>query len=889
MYSGSVNSDSRLTWLRTARQFVAAGASLLVLALAFPQAMLKPGPVRADAIPEFVTIRAGYAHACGITPDSELYCWGDNTYGQVGAPAGAPTTLEQVSGTDWQSVSLGNGHTCAIKTDDSLWCWGSNASGQLGSPGDDTENPREVSGARSWTSIAAGGDTTCALTTDKRLYCWGDNTFGQVGVGSYGDSYDGPQGLELGRQWYEVGTSTDHSCAIDYRQYLWCWGDNSEGQLGSEDSPLVPTESFEGIGYWHATWSNLSVASGATCSRNAVASIIMCWGANSNWRTAFARTDHSSYIPHVISDTSSADASEVSLSDSHGCGLSGVTVRCWGNDEFGAVSARYLEPTYSYGDHFTIARSSWSSYTSISSGFHFTCGTKINYSWWCWGDNSSSQLGLKPLIERITPELSITGISDKTVISAPFEVAVVAPEGVAYTPFAYGTCELASSDPFVVRPNGRSGACEIGVSVRASEQYLPASVDTLLNVSQVLLRNQSVTFKAHNLSNGVDTPIAGAKITWAAGVYSGASAVTTNAVGTAVFPTIAAGKVEFTFASGTIPGYKIGPYKLVHSTLRYPAPWTVLVNYYGSPSLNLVAPSGQGGGQFTVSVPPITCVANGMTAVGCTGKSTSLKSAGGTVRIPGWCIYYGYQSNCWGQIEVTSTYTYQGVTQTHTLHWADCVYEDGVYGALPCVSDTGLWNLEMYTFPFVEVEPTIAAIWYGETARIPVRARGSGRAGLVDVDVSLRPGTGSYVGTGCVATTNAVTDANGNAYLEVCPSKTMKWTFESGGLLSAAGISIPVILTPSAPEGVLAEGRTASAVVSWSLPTHRGPTALKTFRVSYRASGTSTWKEIRAVSASKLAATISGLKSGVTYEVRTAAVNGAGVGTWSSVVTVVIP
>ena len=34
------------------------------------------------------------------------------------------------------------------------------------------------------TAIATGYMYTCALTSDGGLWCWGDNTFGQLGIGS---------------------------------------------------------------------------------------------------------------------------------------------------------------------------------------------------------------------------------------------------------------------------------------------------------------------------------------------------------------------------------------------------------------------------------------------------------------------------------------------------------------------------------------------------------------------------------------------------------------------------------------------------------------------------------------------------------------------------------
>ena len=88
----------------------------------------------------WASISAGNGHACGLKVGGTLWCWGSDSYGQLGNGA---TTGDQISpvqestaATDWVSVSAGSSvtmpHTCAIKTNGTLWCWGSDAMGQLG-------------------------------------------------------------------------------------------------------------------------------------------------------------------------------------------------------------------------------------------------------------------------------------------------------------------------------------------------------------------------------------------------------------------------------------------------------------------------------------------------------------------------------------------------------------------------------------------------------------------------------------------------------------------------------------------------------------------------------------------------------------------------------------
>jgi alpha-tubulin suppressor-like RCC1 family protein len=82
-------------------------------------------------------VTPGYAHTCGIKADTTLWCWGDNLRGSLGlndtTNRDQPTQVG--AATDWESgwsdIAGGRGNTCGIR-DGPLWCWGYNSYGQLG-------------------------------------------------------------------------------------------------------------------------------------------------------------------------------------------------------------------------------------------------------------------------------------------------------------------------------------------------------------------------------------------------------------------------------------------------------------------------------------------------------------------------------------------------------------------------------------------------------------------------------------------------------------------------------------------------------------------------------------------------------------------------------------
>lgn len=248
-----------------------------------------PKAVITTAGPEtFQMISAGFLHTCGIAGDSSLWCWGSNKSGALGlGDKDVRLVPAQVTGGDlvkkYKMVSVAgdtdSSFSCAIGvTADALYCWGDNSAGQLGQGNTDPADIPTKVGDMKWTKISLGFKYACGIQSDESLWCWGKNTNGELGVGDF-DPRDKPTKVTVGpAQWLYVSTSATHSCGIDVDGSLWCWGQNDRLQLGFSDPSNKEYPSKVDAG--PAKWLLVSAGNGFTCGI-ASDSTIWCWGTES--------------------------------------------------------------------------------------------------------------------------------------------------------------------------------------------------------------------------------------------------------------------------------------------------------------------------------------------------------------------------------------------------------------------------------------------------------------------------------------------------------------------------------------------------------------------------------------------------------------------------------
>jgi alpha-tubulin suppressor-like RCC1 family protein len=188
---------------------------------------------------KFTSIASSGYSTCGLTTNGTVYCWGYNAFGQLGngttTNSAIPVAVTMPNGITFDSISVGRYDVCALTVGGIAYCWGLNTTGQLGN-GTTTNatTPTLVTMPTDVTfdTISAGWSHTCALTSSGIAYCWGQNV-GQIGDGTIIDRLIPvlvltPGGTIL----VDIDAGASYTCALASNGIAYCWGNNTNGELG---------------------------------------------------------------------------------------------------------------------------------------------------------------------------------------------------------------------------------------------------------------------------------------------------------------------------------------------------------------------------------------------------------------------------------------------------------------------------------------------------------------------------------------------------------------------------------------------------------------------------------------------------------------------------------
>jgi endonuclease/exonuclease/phosphatase family metal-dependent hydrolase len=338
------------------------------------------------------SVSAGGEHTCRLPGDGSLWCWGRDSFGQLGVGHLGTQTLgaQRVgSGSRWKTVSAGGATTCGIKGGGKLYCWGLNNRGQIGDGTDKVRSkPQRVAGDnKRWSSVSSSWYNTCGITTNGRLWCWGDNAAGQLADGST-KTRKKPVKVS-GKRWDSVSVGSRFVCATKSDHTLYCWGGNLFGQLGhgSYAGKAKPTR----VGT-SSNWTEVSTSWTHTCARNTSGGVF-CWGRNTFGQVGDG-TVTTTPTPRQVANLKAVD---ITTTEGASCAVDDkARVQCWGNNAYGVIGDGTKPFT-------TSPEPGPADMREIDGGWRHVCGITTAGSATCWGQNDRAQLGNGTLTSSPSP------------------------------------------------------------------------------------------------------------------------------------------------------------------------------------------------------------------------------------------------------------------------------------------------------------------------------------------------------------------------------------------------------------------------------------------------------------------------------------------------------
>lgn len=249
----------------------------------------------------FSDITVGWHFACGLTEDGRAFCWGSDIGGRLatepipdtlctttfdGMKPCAPAPVASAAALRFRSIEANSYGVCGLTLQSEAYCWGSN--GDLGLATD------TIRGCATWyvacshtpvriplpgpvDRVEPGGFSVCALVAGA-AYCWGGGP-DALGIGKGHAGQRCPSGLGFcratptavvgGGLFRSIAGGRVGYCAIDAAGRSHCWGKTPGGAISSVPVPAA----------WSVTFQQLSLSHGVPIACGLTADgAAYCWG-----------------------------------------------------------------------------------------------------------------------------------------------------------------------------------------------------------------------------------------------------------------------------------------------------------------------------------------------------------------------------------------------------------------------------------------------------------------------------------------------------------------------------------------------------------------------------------------------------------------------------------
>jgi hypothetical protein len=251
-----------------------------------------------------------------------------------------------------------------------------------------------------YATLALGAGHGCFIASSGRfagqVLCWTSNS-------------SAPAPVALPDRPIQLAAGAAHTCALTAAADIWCWGSNSNGQLGEDPAKVhdsaTPLLVPRGDG---VVYSQLAAGGNSTCALTPAQSAL-CWGANGSGQLGIGTLSDTFQPTPVMLD---AQIAHIAIASDHACAAVDqqpvFSTWCWGNGADGKIgntaaakpassgTSLYDAPVlilrafgpYPVGNGYDGAEA----IRRVALGDRHSCGLTPYAVFYCWGDDSMGQL-----------------------------------------------------------------------------------------------------------------------------------------------------------------------------------------------------------------------------------------------------------------------------------------------------------------------------------------------------------------------------------------------------------------------------------------------------------------------------------------------------------------